>query len=123
MKSAEFGSEGIVSSKCDVYSYGILLLETFTRKKPTDEMFTGEMNLKNWVKESLPHGLPKIADANLLQGENFFSARMDCLLSIFHLALDCCAELPDQRLYMKDAATKLKKIRDKFLEDANTLRL
>ncbi|KAK9187718.1 hypothetical protein WN944_019116 [Citrus x changshan-huyou] len=119
----EFGSEGIVSSKCDVYSYGILLLETFTRKKPTDEMFTGEMNLKNWVKESLPHGLPKIADANLLREENFFSARMDCLLSIFHLALDCCAELPDQRLYMKDAATKLKKIRDKFLEDANTLRL
>lgn len=62
-----------MSSKCDVYSYGILLLETFTRKRPTDEMFTGEMNLKNWVKESLPHGLSKIADANLLREENFFS--------------------------------------------------
>ncbi|KAH9722890.1 hypothetical protein KPL70_006885 [Citrus sinensis] len=35
-------------------SYGVLLMETFTRKKPTDEMFTGEMSLRRWVKESLP---------------------------------------------------------------------
>ncbi|XP_021689646.1 uncharacterized protein LOC110671471 [Hevea brasiliensis] len=40
----ESGSQGIVS-------YGIMLMETFTRKKPT-----GEMCLKDWVLDSLQSG-------------------------------------------------------------------
>ncbi|XP_042037000.1 probable LRR receptor-like serine/threonine-protein kinase At3g47570 isoform X2 [Salvia splendens] len=44
----EFGSDGMVSTMGDVYSYGILLLEMFTSKKLTDEMFNGEMRIKEW---------------------------------------------------------------------------
>ncbi|KAH9722911.1 protein kinase domain-containing protein [Citrus sinensis] len=109
--------EGIVSAKCDVYSYGVLLMETFTRKRPTDEMFRGEMSLRRWVKESLPHGLSEVVDANLVGEEQAFSAKMDCLLSIMDLALDCCMESPDKRMHMTDAAAKLKKIKVKFLDD------
>ena len=47
---AEYGSDGIVSTKGDVYSYGILLMEVFARKKPMDEMFTGDVTLKTWVE-------------------------------------------------------------------------
>ncbi|XP_052298129.1 receptor kinase-like protein Xa21 isoform X1 [Citrus sinensis] len=113
----EYGSEGIVSSKCDVYSYGVLLMETFTRKKPTDEIFAGEMSLKNWVKESLPHGLTNVVDENLLLEEPAFAAKMDCMLSIMYLALDCSMDSPDQRICMKDAVARLNKIRLKFLND------
>ncbi|GAY66916.1 hypothetical protein CUMW_252600 [Citrus unshiu] len=114
----EYGSEGIVSAKCDVYSYGVLLMETFTRKRPTDEMFTGEMSLRRWVKESLPHGLTEVVDANLVREEQAFAAKMDCIVSIMDLALDCCMESPGKRINMTDAAAKLKKIKVKFLDDA-----
>ncbi|GAY64256.1 hypothetical protein CUMW_232130, partial [Citrus unshiu] len=113
----EYGSEGIVSTKCDVYSYGVLLMETFTEKKPTDEMFTGEMSLRRWVKESLPHRLTEVVDANLVREEQAFSDKMDCLLSIMDLALDCCMDTPHKRIHMTDAAAKLRKIKAKFLDD------
>ncbi|PQP95639.1 cinnamoyl-CoA reductase 1-like [Prunus yedoensis var. nudiflora] len=45
----EFGMEGIISTRGDVYSFGIVLMETFTRRKPTDEMFVAERNLKQLI--------------------------------------------------------------------------
>ncbi|XP_028082864.1 receptor kinase-like protein Xa21 [Camellia sinensis] len=42
----EFGLEGLVSTGCDVYSYEILLMETFTRVKPTDETLFEDMTMK-----------------------------------------------------------------------------
>ncbi|RVW18915.1 putative leucine-rich repeat receptor-like protein kinase [Vitis vinifera] len=64
----EHGSDGIVSTKSDVYSYGILLMEVFARKKPMDEMFTGDLTLKTWV-ESLSNSVIQVVDANLLGRE------------------------------------------------------
>ena len=114
-KNAEYASDGIISPKCDVYSYGVLLMETFTRKKPTDEMFTGEMSLKHWIKESLPHGLTEVVDANLVREVQASYAKMDCLLRIMHLALGCCMDSPEQRMWMTDVVVKLQKIKHTFL--------
>ncbi|KAJ0104772.1 hypothetical protein Patl1_19218 [Pistacia atlantica] len=116
----EYGSVGIVSTKGDVYSYGILLMETFARKKPTDEMFSGEMSLKNWVENSLPHAVTEVVDANLLQEETGFGAKIECLSSIMELAMDCSKESPEQRITMKSAVVKLKKIKEKYLNGIGT---
>ncbi|PHU19223.1 hypothetical protein BC332_10374 [Capsicum chinense] len=40
----EYGQDGLVSTKCDVYSYGIMLLETFTRRKPNN--FEGDLSFE-----------------------------------------------------------------------------
>ncbi|KAL7243044.1 hypothetical protein ACSBR1_015453 [Camellia fascicularis] len=63
----EFRLEGLVSISCDVYSYGILLMETFTRVKPTDEMFFEDMTMKHWIRESLPNAISHVVDVNLLK--------------------------------------------------------
>ncbi|XP_047266422.1 probable receptor-like protein kinase At3g17420 isoform X2 [Capsicum annuum] len=49
----EYGQDGLVSTKYDVYSYGIMLLETFTRRKPSE--FEEDLSLKHW--QSLPVGV------------------------------------------------------------------
>ncbi|MBA0638530.1 hypothetical protein Godav_029449 [Gossypium davidsonii] len=66
----EFGSAGIVSRKCDVYSYGIVLIETFTQKKPTDNYFAEEVTIRHWMESSLSKGVIEIADVDLLKRED-----------------------------------------------------
>ncbi|GKU92471.1 hypothetical protein SLEP1_g6191 [Rubroshorea leprosula] len=114
----EYGSLGIVSTKGDVYSYGILLMEVFTGRKPTDELFSGEMSLKQWVKESLSCSVVDIVDANLLNAEEKHSvAKIKCVTSIMEMALDCSAESPKERPHMMDIAAMLKKIKGNYLKD------
>ncbi|KAL7242009.1 hypothetical protein ACSBR1_014574 [Camellia fascicularis] len=63
----EYGLEGLVSTKCDVYSYGIMLMETFIRIKPTDARFDRGLSLKCWVVDELPNAIVQVLDANLLR--------------------------------------------------------
>lgn len=117
MKSVEYGFEGVVSRRGDVYSYGILLMETFTRRKPTDEMFGGEMSLKQWVANSFPNAVTEVIDTNLLKAEEEnYPIKKDCLSSILKLALSCAAESLEERNNMKNVVTELKKIKMIYLE-------
>ncbi|GKU94284.1 hypothetical protein SLEP1_g7803 [Rubroshorea leprosula] len=114
----EYGSLGMVSTKGDIYSYGILLMETFTRRKPTDELFTGEMSLKLWVRESLSYSVTKIVDPNLInREEKHYNAKINCVTSIMELALNYCAESPRERPNVMDVAAMIKKIKEKYLKD------
>ncbi|XVF82932.1 hypothetical protein PTKIN_Ptkin16aG0091200 [Pterospermum kingtungense] len=112
----EYGAAGIISVKSDVYSYGVLLMEIFTRKRPTDEIFAGKMNMRDWVKMSLSNGIIGVADSTLVHKEDeYFVVKANCISSIMKLALDCSSELPEDRMDMKDVASLLKNIKRKFL--------
>ncbi|KAL7185307.1 hypothetical protein ACSBR2_027273 [Camellia fascicularis] len=113
----EFGLEGLVSTSCDVYSYGILLMETFTKVKPTNEMFFEDMTMKRWIKESLPNAISHVIDANLIkpEEEHLTTVILQCVSSIMELALSCSAESSEERMNMKDVLATLKKVKLRYL--------
>ena len=53
----------------DAYSFGILVLEMFTGRRPTNDMFRDGLNLHNFVKMALPKRLVQIVDSLLLPRE------------------------------------------------------
>ncbi|KAA8538578.1 hypothetical protein F0562_028228 [Nyssa sinensis] len=114
----EYGIQGIVSTRGDVYSYGVTLMETFTRKKPTDELFSEEMSLKHWVNEALHGSIIEAVDTNLIGSEDeHFYAKKLCLSSILGLAMDCSTDSPEERINMQDVLARLQKIKIAYLKN------
>ncbi|KAL6983374.1 non-specific serine,threonine protein kinase [Sarracenia purpurea var. burkii] len=111
----EFGSEGRVSRKGDVFSYGIMLMETFTCKKPTDEMFVGGLSLRHWVELALPNNVTEVVDAKLLT-MTLLGCHGKSLASIMELALQCTKDSPDERICMTQVVARLTKIKQECME-------
>ncbi|CDP05658.1 unnamed protein product [Coffea canephora] len=80
----EYGAEGLVSTRSDVYSFGIVLMETFSRMKPSDQIFVGDLSLKK---------------------------KLESIYLILELALSCCNERPRDRTSMNDVVVSLEKIK------------
>lgn len=51
-----------VSKEGDIYSFGILLLEIFTGKRPTSDDFGNGLNLNQFVNTALPGRVTHIID-------------------------------------------------------------
>ena len=115
-----------LSTNGDVYSFGILLLEMFTGRRPTDELFKDDLNLHNFVKLALPGRVMEIVDQSVFNevGEtqnmvscwsDWTSEQIESLVLVFQIGLACSAESPRDRMDMRRVALDLLSIKGKFL--------
>ncbi|KAL5799687.1 hypothetical protein ACOSQ4_032571 [Xanthoceras sorbifolium] len=93
--SVGYGLGNEVSTNGDVYSFGILLLETLIKKKPTDFMFKGDFNQHSFARMALLNRVVDIVDPMLINEEMVATnhrmrlalnnSREKCLISILRI--------------------------------------
>lgn len=118
----EYGSGGQASTLGDVYSFGIVLLELFICKRPTDAIFNESLNIHKYVSMALPEHVMEIVDPLLLLAEeeqniNREQARRveECLISVMEIGLTCSASSPRDRAPIDTILSKLQAIQESFL--------
>ena len=118
---AEYGVGCDVSTKGDVYSYGILLLEMITGKRPTNPMFEGGLNLHNYASMALPNRVMEISDPKLLNNDDEVIQKHncgdtdrteECLISMVKIGVSCSMELLQERWDIIKALSELYLVRD-----------
>jgi len=122
----EYGEGSSVTTFGDVYSLGILLLEIFTGKSPTDDMFRGSMDLHKFSEDALPVKIWEIADKTMwlhtgTYDTNTRSIVEKCLVHVISLGVSCSRKQPRERTLIQDAVNEMHAIRDSYLKFARAL--
>ncbi|KAM0933359.1 putative protein kinase RLK-Pelle-LRR-XII-1 family [Dioscorea sansibarensis] len=121
----EYGGGAQVTTAGDVYSYGIVLLEMFTRKRPVSDVFKDGLSLCGFVKMAFPDRVMDIVDPSLMleqdqhgglsnvvnQREEQARRFHECLVAVLKLGLSCSNPLPRERMNMQDVAVEIRVIR------------
>ncbi|CAL5322667.1 unnamed protein product [Camellia sinensis] len=124
----EYGLGSEMSTYGDVYSYGILLLEMMTGKRPTDNMFEEGHNLHNFARMALPDQVMEIADPVLLDNKeeearattfqvNNDSKIVECLISMVNIGVACSTESPRDRMSISNILHELHLVKNKLLKE------
>ncbi|GAY66124.1 hypothetical protein CUMW_246240 [Citrus unshiu] len=92
------GSEASMTG--DVYSFGILLLEMFTGRRPTDATFNEGLSLHEFAKMALPEKVTETVDPSFFM-EVMANKMEECLIAIIRTGVFCSRESPFERMEME----------------------
>lgn len=95
------------STKGDVYSYGVVLLELLTGKQPTDSSDFGDNNLVGWVKQHAKLRISDVFDPELLKEDPSLEIE---LLQHLKVACACLDDRPWRRPTMIQVMAMFKEI-------------
>ncbi|TKW39586.1 hypothetical protein SEVIR_1G188900v4 [Setaria viridis] len=122
----EYGEGSPISTLGDVYSLGISLLEMFTGRRPTDDMFRESVDLHKFSEAALPDRVLEIADPTIWlhndANDNITRSRVqECLVSAIRIGVSCSKQQPRERMPIRDAAMEMHAVRDETLMLASSL--
>ncbi|KAI4317174.1 hypothetical protein L6164_025068 [Bauhinia variegata] len=95
------------STKGDVYSYGVVLLELLTGKRPTDSADFGDNNLVGWVKQHAKLRISDVFDPQLMKEDPSLEIE---LLQHLKVACACLDDRPWRRPTMIEVMAMFKEI-------------
>ncbi|KAM1508055.1 hypothetical protein ACFX10_017420 [Malus domestica] len=123
----EYAMGKTISTEGDVFSYGVLLLEIVTGRRPTDVLVHEGSTLHEWVKSQYPRRLDPIVQQALdrcaadLMPKQYNKVWRDVVLELIELGLICTQYNPSMRPNMQDIAHEIGRLKDYISSPASFL--
>ncbi|CAN6293544.1 unnamed protein product [Urochloa humidicola] len=108
----EYGMGSGVSIEGDVFSYGVLLLEILTGRRPTDASIHDALSLPKFVEMAYPDKLLEIMDTKMLHNGNAQDIIEMYLAPVSTLGLACCRDSARQRPKMSEVVKELSALKE-----------
>ncbi|KAH7288245.1 hypothetical protein KP509_31G018900 [Ceratopteris richardii] len=96
-----------INEKSDIYSFGVVLLELLTGRRPIEPEYGECIDIARWVRKQgqSKKGAIEVVDARMGLGET--SKMMQEAMLFLNVALQCIADMPDQRPTMREVVQLL----------------
>ena len=118
-------AQTVYATTCgDVYSFGIVLLEMITSKRPIYSIFGGELIIISYVERNFPDRVLHITDDHLheeCKGSNnkaivaIENEAYRCVLSLVQVSIAYMLQLPRERMSKRELAINLHAIRKSYV--------
>ncbi|XP_040997714.1 putative leucine-rich repeat receptor-like serine/threonine-protein kinase At2g24130 [Juglans microcarpa x Juglans regia] len=126
----EYGLGQSASPEGDVFSFGVLLLEMVTGRRPTDVLIHEGSSLHEYVKRHYPNKLEAIVERALdrcscapsAMPKAYYNVWIDVILEMIELGLMCTQFTPSARPSMQDAAHEMGRLKE-YLSNPSSLQL